>query len=76
MCGLLQALTYFDKSRQHLTLRPSTASFRLGETVYESEEKLKIRIPVTQDRFISFNVDVVIADIPLLIEQNDLKKQD
>lgn len=72
--GLLKALAYCDATKARFILQPSNGTFRLGNNVFRSDGKLNIHIPTIQNDFITFEVNVIQADIPLLIVLKKLKR--
>lgn len=73
VCGYGQAFTYCDVTNKRLTLRSSNAVFQFGNHLYYSKGTLRVRSLSGNGRFISFQVVVVNADVPLLIWLKNLK---
>ena len=65
--GLKQAKSYCKKIGCKLKLWPSRTEFRFGDGSFKSLGALPIRIPTPECSFIEQKIDVVKADIPLLL---------
>lgn len=74
VCGLFQAHVTCDGERKPFQSSSSEAIFLLGDTIYVSLGILKNGIPNKRQGFIDFEVNVVSADIPLLLELYELRR--
>lgn len=67
VCGLAQAKAYCRARRRPFKLLPSPYSYKFGDGVRTSMGMLQVRLHIQQGFFLSFWIDVVDADIPLLL---------
>lgn len=74
VCGLHQAKTYFKSTNLSVKSEPSSSRFRFRDYVYDSKALITISIPINASEFVEFKADTLAADIPLLLELKDLKK--
>lgn len=74
VCGLNQAQAYCRMTTQKLNLAPSPYTFKFGDGSRHSLGHMTFRMPSDQNSFISLSIDVVDADIPLLIGLDVLDK--
>lgn len=65
--GKSQAKAYCRQHKISFKLYPSSTTFKFGDGCYTSKGKLHIRIPTPTGSFIEANLDVVSANVPLLI---------
>lgn len=65
--GLNQARAYCRAMQIPFKMKPSRVQFRFGDGTYSALGSLKISIPTPQGSSISWNFDVVKADVPMLI---------
>ena len=65
--GLKQAHAYCQLSGVPFKKRPSMTAFRFGDGTFQSLGSIPVRIPTPDGKFISIEMDVVQADVPMLI---------
>jgi len=68
--GRKQARAYCDEHHVHYRLTPSNYSFRFGDGLHASLGSITINIPTPNGRYITGEVDVISADVPLLFGLN------
>ncbi len=73
--GKPQAKAYCIQHRIAYKLLPSSTIFQFGDGCYKSLGKLRVRIPIANGSFIFGKIDVVPANIPLLIGLDILDSQ-
>lgn len=73
--GKRQALAYCRTFCQEFRLRPSDVTFIFGNGSSDSLGKIDIRLPTPQGTFIPLSIDVVSADIPLLLGLDIMDKE-
>jgi hypothetical protein len=65
--GLKQAKAYCDLSGISFRTEPSMTAFRFGDGTFKSLGLIPVRIPTPDGKFINIEMDVVKADVPMLI---------
>lgn len=76
VCGLAQAKAYCRARNEPFKLAKSPFSYKFGDGVRTSLGRMYVRIRVRKGNFIGFWIDVVDADIPLLLGLDLLDKYD
>lgn len=66
-CGLAQARVYCLARNKPFYLTPSPYSFKFGDGVRTSVGRMEVRMRVREGFYLPFQIDVVDADVPLLI---------
>lgn len=74
VCGLAQAKEYCRTSKQPFRLVASPYSYKFGDGIRASLCRIDVRMGISKGYFLQFWVDVVDADIPLLLGQDLLDK--
>lgn len=75
VCRYTQASAYSYYCDTDLKLRTSTLSFKFGDSMCEIQGTFSLRLPAGPSNFLSFPVDVVAADISLIIGLDVLKRE-
>jgi len=65
--GMAQAKAYCQYHGIRFNLKPSSVKFKFGDGGFPSEGTLLVRIPTPDGSFIALRIDVVQADIPMLL---------
>lgn len=73
--GKLQAKAYCKQAGVHYNPKKSNTTFRFGDGSFKSLEKIPIRIPTPNNSYISIGMDIVGAEIPMLIGIDVLDKE-
>ena len=74
VCGLAQARAYCCASKQAFKLHPSPYSYKFGDGIRASRGMIDVRMRIKEGFYLQFFVDVVDADIPLLLGLDLLDK--
>ena len=65
--GKTQAKAYCTLTGTKMKLRPSMKAFRFGDGVFNSLGTIHIRIPTPDGSFLFLDIDVVQANVPMLV---------
>ena len=67
VCGLMQARAYFKRCGRRADLESSFQTFKFGNDYKESLGKAEFRLPLPGNKYLPLFIDVVDADVPLLV---------
>ena len=73
--GQRQAKAYCRRDNFKFKLHPSATRFRFGDGRYPSLGSMEIRIPIPNGSFVSIQLDVVSADVPMLLGLDVLDRE-
>ena len=75
MVGELQARAYFERHNIRYKLEPPVTHFKFGDGIFPSLGKMEVRILTKNGSYLKIDMDVVSADIPILLGLDVLDRE-
>lgn len=76
VAGLPQTKAYLSMANKSWNKTPSNSYFKFGDTVYPSIGRIPIRIPTPHGGTMEFNLEVVEANVPIILGLDLLDKEE